>query len=402
MASFKYKAVDSDKHLSEGVVSAKTKEEVASSLTKQGLTPVVIKENIDTVQMHGTVPAVDKITFCRYMGIMLSTGLSLSEGIDVLSRETKNPVMKKILEDMQYGLQQGQQLSEIFEKYPGVFESYFLTLVRAGEISGKLAEVFTQLEIELRAEYSLASKVKGAMMYPAIIFVAMIGMGILMFFFVLPSIGKVFLSLNLPLPAPTRLLFTLSIAFSKQIVPVVILTVLSLIGGFFALRSQQVRDMLLGALGLIPFIRRLIQKIDLARFSRIFSTLMKSAVPITDALEISLSLLSWKDYRNLKVTIPEQIRKGQTLASSMKEQNVFPSLVVQMIAAGEKTATIDSTMADLATFYEGEVEEEVKGLTQIIEPVMMLLVGIAVGVMILSIIAPIYSVVGNFQQAAGR
>jgi len=262
--------------------------------------------------------------------------------------------------------------------------------------------VFTQLEIELRAEYSLASKVKGAMMYPAIIFVAMIGMGILMFFFVLPSIGKVFLSLNLPLPAPTRLLFTLSIAFSKQIIPVVMLTVLSLIGGFFALRSQQVRDMLLSALGLIPFIRRLIQKIDLARFSRIFSTLMKSAVPITDALEISLSLLSWKDYRNLKITIPEQIRKGRTLASSMKEQKVFPSLVVQMIAAGEKTATIDSTMADLATFYEGEVEEEVKGLTQIIEPVMMLLVGVAVGVMILSIIAPIYSVVGNFQQAAGR
>lgn len=402
MASFKYKAVDSSKHLTEGVVSAKTKEEVASSLTKQGLTPVVIKENIDNAQVHGTVPAVDKITFCRYMGIMLSTGLSLSEGIDVLSRETKNPVMKKILEDMQYGLQQGQQLSEIFEKYPGVFESYFLTLVRAGEISGKLAEVFTQLEIELRAEYSLASKVKGAMMYPAIIFVAMIGMGILMFFFVLPSIGKVFLSLNLPLPAPTRLLFTLSIAFSKQIIPVVMLTVLSLIGGFFALRSQQVRDMLLSALGLIPFIRRLIQKIDLARFSRIFSTLMKSAVPITDALEISLSLLSWKDYRNLKITIPEQIRKGRTLASSMKEQKVFPSLVVQMIAAGEKTATIDSTMADLATFYEGEVEEEVKGLTQIIEPVMMLLVGVAVGVMILSIIAPIYSVVGNFQQAAGR
>lgn len=401
MSSFQYKAVDSHKHLSEGVVSAKTKEEVANSLSKQGLTPVVIKETTEKNLIHGSVPPVDKITFCRYMGIMLSTGLSLSEGIEVLRRETKNQVMKKILEDMLYGLEQGQQLSVIFERYPGVFESYFLTLVRAGEISGKLAEVFTQLEIELRAEYSLTSKVKGAMMYPAIIFVAMIGMGILMFFFVLPQIGKVFLSLNLPLPAPTRLLFQLSIAFSKQVVPIVILAIFSLIGGFFALRSQLVKDGLLNLLGLIPFIRRLIQKIDLARFSRIFSTLMKSAVPITEALEISLSLLSWKDYRNLKVTIPEQIRKGRTLASAMKEQNVFPSLVVQMIAAGEKTATIDSTMADLATFYEEEVEEEVKGLTQIIEPIMMLLVGIAVGVMILSIIAPIYSVVGNFQQAAG-
>lgn len=401
MPSFAYKAVNHEKKLIEGVLTAKNIDEAANLIGKQGLTPVTIKERSDKRFVRGGIPIVDKITFCRYMGIMLSTGLSLTEGIEVLRNETKNPVLKQILEDMQYGLEQGQQLSGIFERYPGVFENYFLTLVRAGEVSGKLAEVFVHLEIELRAEYSLKSKVKGALMYPIIIFVAMIGIGILMFFFILPQIGKVFLSLNLPLAAPTKLLFQASITFSSQVIPIIVLTLLTLVGGFFALRMQVVRDHIIGIFTLIPVVRNLIIKIDIARFCRIFSTLMRSAVPITEALEISLSLMSWKQFRNLNITIPKEIRKGRSLASALKDQHVFPSLVIQMIAAGEKTATIDSTLADLATFYEGEVEEEVKGLTQIIEPVMMLMVGVMVGAMILSIIAPIYSVVGSFQQAAG-
>lgn len=401
MPSFNYKAVTHEKKLIEGVLTAKDLEEAANLLGKQALTPVTIKERNDKKFIRGGIPIVDKITFCRYMGIMLSTGLSLTEGIEVLRNETKNPVLKQILEDMQYGLEQGQQLSTIFERYPGVFENYFLTLVRAGEVSGKLAEVFIHLETELRAEYSLKSKVKGALMYPIIIFIAMIGIGILMFFFVLPQIGKVFLSLNLPLPAPTRILFQLSITFSSQVIPIIVLTLLLVVGGFFALRMQTIRDHLIGILTLVPVVRKLIIKIDIARFCRIFSTLMRSAVPITEALEISLSLMSWKQFRNLNIVIPKEIRKGRSLASALKDQHVFPSLVIQMIAAGEKTATIDTTLADLATFYEGEVEEEVKGLTQIIEPVMMLMVGVMVGAMILSIIAPIYSVVGSFQQAAG-
>jgi len=319
----------------------------------------------------------------------------------VLYRETKNELLKKILSDMQYGLEQGQQLSSIFEQYPGVFESYFVTLIRAGEMSGKLSEVFIHLEAELRAEYSLKTKVMGALLYPAIVFMAMIGIGVLMFFFVLPQISKVFLSLKLPLPFFTRFMFSLSITLSSHVPIIVILLILAGVGLGMSMRSRMVRDTLLTIVGVIPIVRKLVKEIDLARFCRIFSTLIKSAVPITEALEISLSLLTWKKFRELTHSVPEEIRKGKSLANVMREKNVFPSLLIQMIAAGEKTATLDSTMADVATFYESEVEEEVKSLTQIIEPVMMLFVGIGVGVMILSIIAPIYSVVGSLQNAAG-
>ncbi len=400
MPSFTYKAVDQEKNVIEGVIAARNRDDAANQLIKKGTTPLVVKEITEKSLLGGTIPEVDKITFCRYMHIMLSTGLSISEGIDVLKKETKHPLMRRILSDMQYGLEQGQPLSVIFERYPSVFESYFLTLMKAGEVSGKLAEVFEHLEVELRSEYSLKSKVKGAMLYPIIVFTAMIGIGILMFFFILPQIGKVFLSLQLPLPVMTKFMFTLSIALSSQLIPLALGTVGFFVLLFFGLRTRVVKDALLSAVGFIPLIRNLIKKVDLARFCRIFSTLIRSAVPITEALEISLSLLTWKQYRTLSSHIPDEIRKGRSLASVMKDANAFPSLLVQMVAAGEKTATLDATMADLAGFYEGEVEEEVKGLTQIIEPVMMLCVGVAVGVMILSIIAPIYSVVGNFQNAA--
>ena len=161
------------------------------------------------------------------------------------------------------------------------------------------------------------------------------------------------------------------------------------------------KDFFFRLLVLLPVVKNLIKRIDLARFNRIFSTLLKSAVPITEALEISLSSLSWNEYRDLAKTVPDEVRKGRSLSTVIKAKRIFPSLMVQMISAGEKTASLDTMLSDLASFYEEEVEEELHGLTQIIEPMLMLVVGIGVGVMILSVIAPIYSVVGNFQNAAG-
>jgi type IV pilus assembly protein PilC len=399
MANFSYKTVDQNKHIVQGQLSGKSRDEIAHVLEKRGLTPLVIKSMTEISGAQGTLPVVEKMTFCRYLSIMLGTGLSLSEGIDVLRRETKNPLMEKILGDMSYSLEQGQDLSSIFERYPTAFEPYFITLTRAGEMSGKLSEVFKYLESELRSEYSLNSKVKGALMYPAIVFSAMILMGIGMFFFILPQIGRVFLSMNMPLAAPTKFLFTSSIALSKQIVPIMISFVILGVIGFFSFKNPVVKDALLMMVRPIPMIHNLLQEIDLARFNRIFSTLIKSAVPITDALEISFMSLTLKEYKACAKTFPDEIKRGKSFSDLVKANPSFPSLMVQMVIAGEKTATLDSTLADLASFYESEVEEQVKGLTQIIEPVLMLFVGIGVGGLILSIIGPIYSVVGSMQTA---
>lgn len=401
MPTFIYKAINREKKILNGQMSAKTREEVGRQLTKDGLIPLLVKTKVEDMFVKGSVPLVEKMTFCRYLSIMMSTGMSLSEGLEVLRSETKNKLMYQVLGDMSYRMAQGQQLSSIFERYPTVFESYFLILTRAGEMSGKLAEVFKYLETEIRSEYSLNSKVKGALMYPAIVFTAMLVIGTMMFFFILPQIGRVFLNMKMPLPAPTKFLFTAAIALSGQAIPIIIGMII-LIGVFiFSLKNPKVRDFTFLLIKPIPMIHNLIQKIDLARLCRLLSTLLRSAVPITDALEISLKSLSMYEYRKLATVFPDEIKKGKSLATLIHENKQFPSLLVQMISVGEKTGTLDSILADLATFYEQDVEEEVKGLTQVIEPLLMLCVGIGVGAMILSIIAPIYSVVGNFQQAAG-
>lgn len=401
MPSFTYKALDANRQVVTGTLTARNREDVAQVISKKGLSTLLIRAVPETNRIRGTIAPIDKIIFCRYLSTMLSSGLSLSEGIEVLREETKHPLTRTILGDISYSLEQGQQLSTVFERYPQVFESYFLTLTHAGEVSGKLAEVFKYLEAQLRSEYNLSSKVKGALLYPGIVFSAMIGIGVLMFFFVLPQIGKVFLNLKLPLPIFTKLLFQFSLILSKQMVPILVFTIVIVIGVFFALKRKAVRSALLLLIKPIPLIRNLVKKINLARFTRIFATLLKSAVPITEALEISLSSLFWQEYRNLSKVFPEEIRKGKSLATVMRDYRVFPSLMIQMVSAGEKSGTVDAALDDLATFYEQEVEEELKNLTQILEPLLMLLVGIAVGVMILSIIAPIYSVVGSFQSAAG-
>lgn len=400
MANFTYKALDGTKNIQEGLLTVKSKEEAAQFLAKKGLTPLTIKEIPDRTTVKGTIGALDKIIFLRYLSTMMSSGLSLAEGIDVLKQETKQPLMKRILGDMSYSLEQGQQLSTVFARYPNAFEPYFLTLTKAGEVSGTLADIFKYLESEVRAEHSLSSKVKGALLYPAVVFSAMIGIGILMFFFVLPQIGKVFLNLKVPLPTFTKLMFRFSIALSSQVIPIIVLTIVIIVIGFFLFRKKEIRNKLFILVRPIPLVRNLIKKVDMARFNRIFSTLLRSAVPITEALEISLTSLTWYQYRDLSKSLPDEVRKGKTLSSAVRECKVFPTLMVQMIATGEKTGSIDTTLGELASFYEEEVEEELKSLTQILEPVLMLLVGVGVGVMILSIIAPIYSVVGSFQDAA--
>lgn len=394
---YKYSAADSQKRTSSGALTASSKEEAAEMLGKRGLTPITIKEIPDKSSLKKSLPLIEKIIFCRYLSTMLNSGLSLSEGVEVLYEESQNPLMREILSDLKFNLERGQQLSVVFEKYPQVFDPYFLTLTRAGELSGTLSLVFKNLETEMRSEYSLTSKVKGALMYPSIVFTAMIGIGFLMFFFVLPQIGKVFLNLNLPLPAVTKALFTASVALSKQVVPIVIGSVLAVLTAFFAIKRKSTQKAIWHVITIIPMVRNLIRKIDMARFNRLLSTLLKSAVPITQAVEISLDSLASPEYKDLGQVFSEEIRKGKSLASIVKQNKAFPTFVSQMVATGEKSGTLDSSLSEVAQFYEQEVEEDLKNLTQIIEPLLMLIVGIAVGAMILSIIAPIYSVVGSFQ-----
>lgn len=399
MPIFTYKAIDAKNHLETNSISAKDANEVSVTLKKQNLRPISIRLENKKQDILNKVPPIDKINFVRHLSTMLSSGISLTEGVGILSEETKNPIMRKLLADTMYSLDQGQQLSSVFSRYPKMFDNIFITLTRAGELSGSLAETFKYLEAELRADYELSQKIKGALLYPGIVFIAMMAIAILMFFFILPQIAKVFLGMRLPLPAFTQFLFESSLAAAKYTWLLIIGVIVGLIAVFAFLRSDSGKKLIINLISPLPFVKNILKLVDLARFTRIFSTLIKSAVPITEALEISLSTMVWKKFQNLNKVIGDQVKKGKSLSIAFKSVEDFPIILTQMIAAGEKSGTLDTNLKDLSEFYAQEVEESVKKATTLLEPMLMLLVGIGVGGIILSIISPLYSVVGNLQGA---
>lgn len=397
---FTYKASNQKNEVVTGTMVAPTPEEIAVMLKKDGLNPIKIKSQSTRNKVTGSLSPIDKIAICRYMSTMLTAGLTLTEGLPSLKKESKNPLLRQIIDDILYGLERGQPLSTALDNYPKTFDKFFLTLVKTGEVSGTLAESFKYLEHQQRAEYSLSQKIKSAMVYPAIVVIAMMGIGFLMFFFVLPQIGKVFLNMTIPLPAFTHLLFSTAVTASAYRYPIIAFIICSMVGIFLFLRTTLGKHLMLKLISPIPIISRLLQQMDIARFCRVFSTLIASAVPIGVALDISLSSLSHPKFASLSKTVSQDVMKGKSVSVAFGENHSFPSLLIQMINAGEKSGTLDTSLGDLAGFYEEEVEESVKKTTQMLEPIVMLIVGIGVGAMILMIIAPLYSVVGNLQQAA--
>ncbi|MFC1748267.1 type II secretion system F family protein [Pseudomonadota bacterium] len=372
---------------------------MATDLQNKGLTPLSVKAIKQSTNTRKNLPLIEKINFCRYVATMLKSGLSITEIISVIAEEATHPVTKKILDDINFGIQHGQALSTIMARYPNSFDNFFVTIVKAGEVSGTLAQSFSQIEKELRSEHSLKQKIGGALLYPAVVFSAMIGIGTIMMFFVLPQIGRVFLNLKLPLAAPTRMLFEVSLTINDNKTLILVGVVISLVIIVFTSRTKFGKTFFMKILTPIPVVKSLLKQIDIARFCRIFSTLLGSGVPITQALEISLNSLNYPSYTASAARVIQDVTKGKTLSAAIKSNKVFPPLLTQMIAAGEKSGTLDETLKDLGDFYEEEVEAGVKKATQVLEPVLMLIVGIGVGIMILSVITPIYSVVNNIQNA---
>jgi type IV pilus assembly protein PilC len=321
-----------------------------------------------------------------------------------MAKESTNRKMGRILRDLQFSLQRGQKLSTVFSRYPEIYDSVFLTLTRAGEESGTLEQSFDYLAKQLMSSYELSQKVKGALLYPAVILSAMMGVGVIMITFVLPRISSVFLRLNIKLPLATRLLLTVS-QFMGNNFPWIIGSALLLLSALVVIiRFSRTRKALARFSSKFPVLSRLFDQLDLARFSRTLSTLLKSGVPIVESIRVSVELLTQTKFVKLGKTFEESIQKGQSLSDAIAQgEGIFPGLMTQSIRAGEKTGSLEVVLEELAQFYEQEVEHTLKGLTSILEPVLMLVIGVAVGAMVISIIAPIYSIIGNLQpQQPGR
>ncbi len=403
MTLYRYKALLDNSKVVEQTLQARNKEEVATSLRTKGMKILSIQKEKNEVSLFsGRISNLEKANFCRYLSVMLRSGLSISEAVDLIASETENKKMKQILQDMLFTMQEGGEISNTLEKYPEVFDRVFLALVRAGEQSGSLEKTFEYLGKQIYAVHRLNKKIQGAMMYPMVIFAAMGGVGLLMMTFVLPRLGQVFLKMKIPLPLPTKILLEFGQFMGKHTFEVVSgLVLFGVIIGFL-LNYHKTKRFITSRFANMPVIKRLFKQIDLARFSRTLATLLQSGVPIIAALNIASETLSQFDMQKVAKTFEKGVTEGKTIAALLTtEKKVFPSLMIQTIKTGEKTGTLDTVLMEVADYYEAELEDSLKEFTTILEPVIMLIIGVAVGAMVVMIIAPIYSVMGSVQSAQG-
>ena len=407
MATFEFQANNELGQKIKQQISASNLEEAQKLLEAKGwkvewIKPIEEKQTKAHAWQSKKVPLIEKANFCRYLATMLGAGLSLPEAVDVYARDTQNPRLRAVLVEVQQQLQQGKNLSSTLDKYPKIFDPIMVALIKAGELSGTLSKSLNYLADFMYSEYRLRQKVKGALMYPIIILIAMTGVALLMVFFVLPRMAPVFLRLNVQLPWYSQIVLNMGLLVSENAVVVLPITVVGLLVAGWFLTTPVGRRLLVKTASLMPAIRRLINYLDIARFCRTLSTLLASGVPINQSLEIVTSSLSQPAYRQAVGTFSSEMQKGVSLTDLMRRYpKLFPQMTVRMIAAGEKTGTVEDMLAESATYYENEIETLLDNFANIVEPLLLLLVGIGVGVMVVSVIGPIYSLVGGLQGQAG-
>lgn len=364
------------------------------------LSPFEIKMN-QWVNNHLTrIPFVQKIFFVDHLKTMIHAGLSITESLEVLSKEIENKKLAQIIGEIKIGVEKGRQLSEVLEEHPQAFPPIYVKMIASGEVSGKLEESLGEVVIQMQKSQELTSSIRGAMIYPAVILIAMGGIGIMMVTVVLPKLMTLFEEFDAELPLPTKILIVITNFMSNPINLIIMVLLLALMVFFFILglkKSPNFRRNIHNLLLHLPIIGLVIKKINLARFSLTLSSLLKSTIPIIEATEITAETCGNVLYQNALKNAGEKIKTGTPLSEILSEYpKLFPPMVTEMIMVGERSGEIDQLLQELSNFYSKEVDKTMKNFTQVIEPIIILVLGVAVAGMAVAVIMPMYTLVQTF------
>lgn len=400
MPTFKYIATSKQGKKITGEREAETREEVASFLHDQDLVVLRVDQSVGidwkklfSLQIGG-VPLAEKVIFAKQLATMLSAGLPILQALDILVQQTKNPSLKEKLSRVYKNVESGVSLSESFAKDSGMFNELQVNLLVAGEKSGNLNEVMIRIAEDLEKSKKLRSKIIGAMIYPIIIAVVMVVVIVMMMVFMVPAVKALYLDFGVTeLPWITQVLVTLSELFTSPVG--IIVTVLLVVMGFVSYRyyasTPAGRRNLDRLLLKVPVFGPLTTKIQLTQFNHVLTMLIQSGVPILEALRIVANSLGNVMFREAIQYAAAEVLKGSPISIPLAKSEVFPLVMLKMIATGEETGKLDKVTADMALYYEAEVEETTSNLTKLMEPFILLVVGIMVGFMAVAIYLPLYS-----------
>jgi type IV pilus assembly protein PilC len=343
----------------------------------------------------GGVSTSQKIFFSKNLSAMTKAGLSLSRSLAVIARQSTGR-LKNVVEGINLEIKKGKTLSEALKNYPNVFSRLFVSMAKAGEESGKLSESLDSVALQMDKTYRLQKKIRGAMIYPAVIIAVMITVGVLMFIFVVPGLTTTFKELKTDLPASTKFIIALSDFFANHWL-LAILVILSLIFGFiFSLRTVFGKRFWDAVTIKLPLIGDLVRESNAAKMSRTLSSLLMAGVPVAQSILITKEIIGNYYYQQVLDEAAKMVEKGESVSAVfMKNSDLYPTFVGEMMEVGEETGNLSSMLSEVATFYENDVEERTKDISAIIEPVLMVVIGVAVGFFAISMVAPIYSVMDN-------
>lgn len=397
---FQYKIINKEGQIVSGEKEGADILTLSKSLKDEGFAVISVepkKKSTSSISFSfKPFKTVEKITFARNISSMLDAGLALSRALEVISRQTKNLRSKKILNEINDKIKAGTAFSDALENYPKIFNSLFISMTKAGEESGNLAEAFSNIANQLEKNYLLVKKIKGAMVYPGVIVVAMSIVGFFMMTYIVPTLSKTFKELDVALPKSTQIIIAFSDFLQNQTLAFFGVLIAILVILFLFFRNKTGKDFLDVVLINSPIFGELTKQINSAKTARTLSSLLKAGVPYLQAIQITKGVLSNHLYKKILDQAEKKVEMGDKISGVFSENEKFyPSFVGEMFAVGEETGELSEMLLKVAEFYENEVDQKTKNMSTIIEPVLMLVVGVAVGFFAISMISPMYSLVEN-------
>ena len=401
MDVYNYRVKDGQGKSFKGLIEAMDDKQAVLSLRERGFFVLELKKkqtlNLSMIfKFYQRARFSDVIVCTRELSTMMTAGLPLTEALEILRRQLKNPDMARIINDVLDKVQGGASLADAISIHPQLFSKVYVALVRSGEAAGMLDTVLAKLADNLEKDRDFQSKIKGAMIYPVIVLLAMAVVVVLMMVFVIPKLLAVYKDFGTELPLPTKILMGVS-DFSVKFFPILIPAVIGLVFAFRAWIAtpggQRKWDEIIFDMPLIGKIRK---GTALTEFTRTFGLLIGAGIPILDALHIVGQAIGNRVYQDAIEDAAREVEKGFPLGVPLSRNPDFPIILGQMLKVGEETGKMDDVLAKLSHFFESETEQLIKGLTTAIEPLIMIILGIGVGLLVFAVILPIYNLTSQF------
>ena len=398
MATYTWKGRSRTGRLQEGMMVAGSKSQAIINLRRQQIMVVSIKEKgreIALPKLRGGVKQKELAVFARQLAFMIDAGLPLNQALEILGMQQDNKAFQKVLFHVRQDVESGLSLTDALRNHPRVFNELFCNMVAAGESGGIMDTILQRLSVHLEKAIKLKRAIKSAMIYPSVVISVAVLVLIIILWKVIPVFGALFSSLGAQLPLPTRILIQASNFLGNYIVFIIIALALLAITLRYYYGTYNGRRVIDRIMLKIPVMGMLIKKIGIARFCRTLGTLISSGVPILDSMEITAKTAGNSILEDAILRSRKSIEQGKTIAEPLKETELFPPMVTQMIAVGEHTGELDNMVTKVADFYEEEVDNSVANLLSLLEPAMVLFLGATIGSIVVSLYMPIFSLLGK-------